>query len=77
MAQIRHFKNGLGREKIFVTSKLWPSEYGEGLTTEGIDKMLARLDTPYLDRKGNQPETGTMILMKWPDSSLAKMPLSG
>ncbi len=42
-------ESGIPREEIFVTSKLWPSEYGEGLTMEGIDKMLARLDTPYLD----------------------------
>lgn len=42
-------ENGIPRKEIFVTSKLWPSEYGEGLTMEGIDKMLARLDTPYLD----------------------------
>ena len=42
-------ESGIPREEIFVTSKLWPSEYGEGLTMEGIDKMLARLDMPYLD----------------------------
>ncbi len=42
-------ENDIPRKEIFVTSKLWPSEYGEGLTMEGIDKMLARLDTPYLD----------------------------
>ncbi len=42
-------ESSIPREEIFVTSKLWPSEYGERLTMEGIDKMLARLDTPYLD----------------------------
>ena len=42
-------ENGIPREEIFVTSKLWPSEYGEGITMEGIDKMLARLDMPYID----------------------------
>ena len=42
-------ESGIPREEIFVTSKLWPSEYGEGITMEGIDKMLARLDIPYID----------------------------
>lgn len=42
-------ESSIPRKEIFVTSKLWPSEYGERLTMEGIDKMLARLDTPYLD----------------------------
>lgn len=37
------------REDIWITSKLWPSEYGEGKTAAAIDKMLERLDTPYLD----------------------------
>lgn len=32
-----------------MTSKLWPSEYGEGKTLAGIDKMLARLDIGYID----------------------------
>lgn len=39
----------IAREDIWITSKLWPSEYGEGKTMEGIDKMLKRLDTPYID----------------------------
>ena len=42
-------ESGIPREEIFLTSKLWPSEYGEGLTMEGIDRMLARLDMPYID----------------------------
>lgn len=32
-----------------MTSKLWPSEYGEGRTMEGIDRMLERLDIGYID----------------------------
>ena len=32
-----------------MTSKLWPSEYGEGRTMDGIDKMLKRLGTGYID----------------------------
>lgn len=39
----------IGREEIWITSKLWPSEYGEGKTMAAIDKMLDRLDTEYID----------------------------
>lgn len=42
-------ESGIPREEIWVTSKLWPSEYGEGKTMEGIDKMLNRLDMDYID----------------------------
>ena len=41
--------SGILREEIWITTKLWPSEYGEGKTAEAIDKMLARLDTDYID----------------------------
>lgn len=41
--------SGVPREEIWLTSKLWPSEYGEGVTMEAIDKMLERLQTDYLD----------------------------
>ena len=40
---------GVPREDLWITSKLWPSEYGEGKTLAGIDKMLSRLDTDYID----------------------------
>jgi diketogulonate reductase-like aldo/keto reductase len=42
-------ESGIPREEIWITSKLWPSEYGEGKTMAGIDKMLTRLDTDYID----------------------------
>lgn len=42
-------KSGVDRKEIWITSKLWPSEYGEGKTSDGIDKMLKRLDTDYID----------------------------
>lgn len=42
-------ESGIPREEIWVTSKLWPSEYGEGRTMEGIDRMLERLDIGYID----------------------------
>lgn len=41
--------SGVKREEIWITTKLWPSEYGEGKTADAIDKMLARLDTDYID----------------------------
>lgn len=40
---------GIPRDEIWITSKLWPTEYGEGTTLEAIDKMLARLQTDYID----------------------------
>ena len=42
-------ESGIPREEVWITSKLWPHEYGEGKTAEAIDKMLARLDTDYID----------------------------
>ncbi|KAH0794529.1 aldo/keto reductase [Histomonas meleagridis] len=42
-------ESGIPREEIWVTSKLWPSDYGEGKTTAAIDKMLQRLQTNYID----------------------------
>lgn len=42
-------QSGIPRNEIFVTSKLWPSEYGEGVTLKGIERMLKRLQLDYLD----------------------------
>ena len=42
-------KSGIPREEIFVTSKLWVTEYGQGRTYSQIDKMLKRLDLEYID----------------------------
>ena len=42
-------ESGIPREEIWITSKLWPSEYGEGKTAKAIDKMLARLQTDHID----------------------------
>lgn len=41
--------SGVAREDIWVTSKLWPNEYGQDVTPKAIDAMLARLDMDYLD----------------------------
>ncbi len=42
-------ESGIPRKEIWITSKLWPSEYGEGKTAAAIDKMLNRLDTDTID----------------------------
>lgn len=42
-------ESGIPREKVWITSKLWPNEYGEGKTMAAIDKMLSRLGTDYID----------------------------
>lgn len=42
-------ESGIQREGIWITTKLWPSEYGEGKTAKAIDKMLERLQTEYID----------------------------
>ncbi|MDO4163475.1 MAG: aldo/keto reductase [Bacteroides sp.] len=42
-------ESGIPREEIWITSKLWPTEYGEGKTLEAIDKMLKRMQLDYID----------------------------
>jgi diketogulonate reductase-like aldo/keto reductase len=42
-------KSGIPRGDLFITSKLWVSDYGEGITLNAIDKMLERLNLKYLD----------------------------
>ena len=49
-------KSGIPREEIFVTSKLWHNECGEGVTSGAIDRMLKRLNLSYLD----------LLLIHWP-----------
>lgn len=41
--------SGVPRDEVWVTSKLWPNEYGEGKTYEALDKMLNRLGLDYID----------------------------
>jgi len=41
--------SGIPRDSIWVTSKLWPNEYGEDITPKQLDKMLDRLGLEYLD----------------------------
>ena len=41
--------SGIDRDSIWITSKLWPNEYGEGKTLKAIDRMLNRLGLKYID----------------------------
>lgn len=40
-------ESGIPREEIWITSKLWPSEYADA--DAAIDRMLDRLGTDYID----------------------------
>ena len=42
-------KSGIPRGELFITSKLWVSDYGEGITSKAIDKMLEMLGLKFLD----------------------------
>lgn len=42
-------ESGIPREEIWITSKLWPTEYGEGKTMKAIDAMLERMQLDYID----------------------------
>ena len=42
-------KSKIPREQLFITSKLWVTDYGKGITLKAIDKMLDRLGLKYLD----------------------------
>ena len=42
-------KSGIPRSEIFMTSKLYITEYGEGITLKAIDKMLKRFNFDYMD----------------------------
>ena len=41
--------SGIPRSEIWITSKLWINEYGEGKTLPALEKMLARLGVDYID----------------------------
>lgn len=42
-------ESGIPREEIWITSKLWSTEYGEGKTMKAIDAMLERMQLDYID----------------------------
>ena len=49
-------KSGIPREQIFLTSKIWHNECGEGITSKAIDRMLKRFKLDYVD----------LLLIHWP-----------
>jgi 2,5-diketo-D-gluconate reductase A len=48
--------SGIPREDIFVTTKVWPSEFGREATPAGFEASLERLDLEYVD----------LFLLHWP-----------
>ena len=42
-------KSGLRREVIFLVTKVWISNYGEGQTMKSIEESLRKLQTDYID----------------------------
>ena len=49
-------KSGIPRDQIFLTSKIWHNECGEGITTKAIERMLKRLNQEDVD----------LLLIHWP-----------
>ena len=41
--------SGVPRGDLWITSKLWINEYGEGKTLASIDRMLGRIGLEYMD----------------------------
>jgi 2,5-diketo-D-gluconate reductase A len=48
--------SGIPRQDIFVTTKLWPSEFGREAAVAGFEASLKRLDLEYVD----------LFLLHWP-----------
>jgi len=42
-------KSGIDRKDFFITTKLWPQDYGKDKAMDAIDASLRRLDTDYID----------------------------
>lgn len=42
-------KSGVSRDQLFLVSKVWTSNYGEGQTMKSIDESLRKLQTDYID----------------------------
>lgn len=42
-------KSGIDRKDLFLVSKVWISNYGEGQTMKSIEESLRKLKTDYLD----------------------------
>ena len=42
-------ESGLSHDEVWITTKLRPSEYGVGKTSQAIDQILERLGTDHID----------------------------
>ena len=42
-------KSGVNRDEVFLVSKVWHSNYGDGQTMKSIDESLRKLQTDYID----------------------------
>jgi 2,5-diketo-D-gluconate reductase A len=41
--------SGIDRDKLFITTKLFPQDYGTDVTMKAVDACLRRLDMDYID----------------------------
>ena len=48
-------KSGVNRDEIFLVSKVWHSNYGEGQTMKSIDESLRKLQTVSVTSSGLNP----------------------
>ena len=48
--------SGIPREELFVTTKVWPSDYGRAETRRALERSLQRLGDEYVD----------LYLLHWP-----------
>jgi 2,5-diketo-D-gluconate reductase A len=55
-------RSGIGRENIYVTTKIWNDRQGYDNALEAIDESLMRLNIDYID----------MLLIHWPSPAQAK-----
>lgn len=51
--------SGVPREEIFLTTKVWPDNYGPGQMRPSVEASLERLQTDYVD----------LLLLHWPDEN--------
>lgn len=54
--------SGVAREEVFVTTKLWPTDFGRENATDALDASLQRLGFDYVD----------LYLLHWPNQDDAK-----
>ena len=52
--------SGVARDEIFLTSKVWPDQIGEGALQASVEASLKRLGTDYLD----------LALIHWPSKTI-------